>query len=225
MVLKRYFNLVIALLACIISNELVAKQAPWVGTDLNGNNCTGNGQGYGPFDYRTTSDFHKHIVEMRHFTPDMEFLKGGKAGGISPILEIPGNLDYTLRALPNHHRALLTAIRFQLKVYNNIIKERLKTPVECYMLRALNFSPNDSVVFFLYGYYLHKVGHLDKAQEMFENSLEISPNSIKVQYAYALLLIDLKQYDKALYYAKKVYKQGNFHPGLRKKLEKLGVWK
>jgi len=112
MVLKRYYHLVIVLLACAISNNLAAKEAPWVGLDLNGINCTGRGQGYGPFDYRTATEFQRHIVEVRHFTPDMELLKGGKAGGISPILEIPSNLDYTLSALPNHHRALLTAIRF-----------------------------------------------------------------------------------------------------------------
>jgi len=210
--------------ASIFTTVSAENNAPWVGNDFKGFVCSGGGQGYGPYDYRTATHFQRNIVESAHFTPDMEFLRGGKAGSISPLLEIPGNLDYTLRAIPNHHRALLTAIRFQLKANKNIIKEKLKTPVECYFQRAINFSPNDPRIYFLYGYYLHKVGRLNGSQEMFEKSLEISPNSIKTQYAYGLLLVDMKKYDKALEYAKKIYKQGNFHPGLRNKLIMHGVW-
>ena len=79
--------------------------APWVGVDLKGKNCTGKITGFGPYDYRTAPEHIKNLVEGRHFRPDVEYLRGGEAGAISPLLEIPGNLDYTLRALPNHHRA------------------------------------------------------------------------------------------------------------------------
>jgi len=224
-VAKYFAHYLCALTMSITSTSLAANSAPWLGYDFNGVVCQGGGQGFGPYDYRTATTYQRHIVESFHFYPDIEFLKGGKAGEISPSFNIPVNLDYTLRALPNHHRALLTIIRFQLKANNKVIKEHLITPVECYFQRALNFSKDDPVVYFLYGYYLHKVGRLNKAKEMFEKSLNISPNSVKTQYAYGLLLIDLKQYDEALEFAKKVYEQGDFHPGLRIRLKKLGIWK
>ena len=63
--------------------------------------CGQLGNAYGPFDYRT----HKkelEIVEGEHFTPEVERLERGNRSGVNP----GGDIDYTLRASPNHHRAL-----------------------------------------------------------------------------------------------------------------------
>ena len=59
--------------------------------------------GYGPFDYRTSAK-QLDIVEKYHFTSDVESLKHGKAGYLGT------DLDYTLRASPNHHRALMAMV-------------------------------------------------------------------------------------------------------------------
>lgn len=111
-------------------------QAPWVGVNLKGLPCTGKGQGYGPFDYiKAEERSEMPIGESYHFKADIENLTNKDPSG---------DLDYTLRAIPNHHRALLSAIRYQLKLNNKLIKGALVSPAECYLQRAIHFSPKDS---------------------------------------------------------------------------------
>ncbi len=201
---------------------LYAAQAPWVGADLKGQACAGKGQGYGPFDFTKASDKpHIPIVEQHHLTPNVINHIKGQEGSI------PGDLDYTLRAVPNHHNALLSAIRYQLKLNNKLLakKEPLSTPVECYLQRAIHFSPTDAVGVSLYAYYLKKIGELEKSAKFYQNALIIRPDDAKIEYAYSQLLIEQKQYDKALEYAKKAYKHGTPPPKLKNQLIKLGVWK
>src|SRR5678816_4417104 len=58
---------------------------------------------YGPFDYRTDrTGTTLSIVEDNHFTPAVEQLISGITSSVG------GEIDYTLRAFPNHHRALLS---------------------------------------------------------------------------------------------------------------------
>src|SRR5437867_1540176 len=59
---------------------------------------------YGPFDYRTATGDQKTIVEAHHFTSEVESLHAGITGSIG------AEIDYTLRAFPNHPRALMAMI-------------------------------------------------------------------------------------------------------------------
>src|SRR6266513_2811729 len=60
---------------------------------------------YGPFDYRTATQAQKVLVESNHFTRPVETLQSGLTG-------TPGHdIGYTLRAFPNHPRALLAMVR------------------------------------------------------------------------------------------------------------------
>lgn len=225
--MNKFFMLVFFWLFAGLAN---AASAPWVGVDLKGFICTGKAQGYGPFDY---TNFHHrndwvgggsesalHLVESAHFSPDSENLIKPMGAGFL------GDFDYTLRAFPNHHRALLSLVRFQLEVNKKIRKpEKEYSPVECYFQRAIHFSSKDSATYSLYAYFLSKIGEKQKAQEQYEKALTIAPDSSKIEYAYSLLLIDLKQYDKALEYAQKAYQHGKPPLGLQNKLKKLGVWK
>lgn len=224
---KQIFLLIILLL---VNNMVFSKDAPWVGIDFQGKNCAGLGQGYGPFDYTDPvatktkqgggSETALHLVESAHFAPDSENLIKPMGRGFL------GDFDYTLRAWPNHHRALLSLVRFQLEVNKKIRNpEKEFSPVECYFQRAIHFSPKDSATYSLYAYYLSKIGKQQQAQEQYEKALTITPDSSKIEYAYSLLLIDLKQYDKALEYAQKAYQHGKPPLGLQNKLKKLGVWK
>lgn len=197
--------------------------APWVGVDLNGFPCNGGRQGYGPYDYTIPSQrANIPIVERHHFTHEVKNLISGESGTIT------GDLDYTLRAAPNHHEALLTIIRYQInlnkKLANKNTNRPLVTPVECYFQRAINFSPKDAAAVSLYAYYLKKINLLNKSAEIYEKALTINPESAKIEYSYSLLLIDLKQYKKAVIHAKKAYELGNPPLGLKKKLKKLGKW-
>ena len=70
------------------------------------NPCGELGNSFGPFDYRTVPEQPKRLVEGAHFTPVVESLiRGNTASGPG------GDIDYTLRAMPNHHRALLATVR------------------------------------------------------------------------------------------------------------------
>lgn len=211
-----------ALILLLFSTHLYAAKAPWVGADLKGLACSGQGQGYGPYDYTKANERGKMpIVEGLHFTPEVENHINGKSGYLET------DLDYTLRAIPNHHKALLSVIRYQLKLNKKLLaKPRpLMSPVECYLQRAIHFSPNDTGSVSLYAYYLKEIGQLEKAADLYQKAINIAPKNAKIQYSYGLLLIELKQYDKALEYAEKIYAHGKPPKGLKNKLIKLGVWK
>src|SRR5262245_13991012 len=101
---------------------------------------------YGPFDYRTQKGS-LAIVEEYHFQPQVEYLKAGISDTVG------GELDYTLRASPNHHRALHAMVRLSRK-------ERREQPqgsrytVQCWFMRAVEFAPDDPNVRVLYGHWL-----------------------------------------------------------------------
>ncbi len=224
-------NKTLAIISLLLVHEAsFAKSAPWVGMDFNNHPCQGSGQGFGPYDYTNSShksekigggnDTALTIVDRNHFSPETEAFFKPMTGSFSH------DIDYTLRAWPNHHRALLTITRYQIMINKGALHgEALKSPVECYFQRAINFSPNDSGAHSLYANYLSKMGKTEKAKEWYEKALEISPNSSKIAYAYSLFLIDQKQYDTALEYAHKAYQNGKPPAGLKNKLKQLGAWK
>lgn len=206
----------------IHSTALWAENANWVGNDLTGAPCKGRTPNYGPFDYskRTTPNpGNLTIVEDRHFTPEIENLLKGNSSA-TPA----GDLDYTLIAWPNHHRALLSAIKYQLNYKAKISKDGPSNSAECYLQRAIHFSPDDPVPYSLYGYLLRKINHQKEAVKYFEKAMELAPKNSKIAYSFSLLLIDLKLYDDALKYAKIAYQNKNAPNGLKHKLQKLEVW-
>lgn len=201
--------------------ESKAKPAPWVGADIHGVACSGSSQGVGPFDYfqKKSVEAQKNLnsIEEAHFSARVESLVSGA---------LASDLDIILNAWPNHHRALLSVARYQLKINEKLSKDGpLLSAPECYFQRAVNFSPKDAVTRSLYGYYLRKIGRLKEAATVYEEATQLAPGIAKIEYAYSLLLIDLKQYDQALIHAKNAYSQGTPPPGLKKKLIALGVWK
>lgn len=191
------------------------QRAPWIGNDLRGLLCQGKAQGYGPFDY-ISPDGKKHlaIVETYHFTNKVETLKSGESGYIE------GDLDYTLRAFPNHHRALNAMMRYQEQKQKKLQSDIPQ--MECYLQRATHFAPHDPIPFMLYGIYLHKHGHLQQAFDQYRQAEKIQPNHPELLYNLGLLLIDLKQPDRAREYARKAYSAGHPLIGLKNKLKQLG---
>lgn len=192
----------------------------WFGDDINGAPCQGRKQGYGPYDYNDPQlqqrirGAHLEIVERFHFTPEVERLVKGETSFL------PGDIDYTLLAFPNHHRALWSMIKFHLD--KDRVKKAKYTPAECYLQRALAYRPNDNIVYMLYGIYLHKAGKPERASDYFEKSLSIDPNNAEIHYNYGLLLTDEKEYKKAIEHARFAYKLGYPLPGLRNRLKREG---
>ena len=192
--------------------------APWVGQTQEGIVCQGRPQGYGPFDYtqRATNMQSLKIVEDYHFTSNVESLIKGANGSI------PSDIDYTLSAWPNHHRALNSISRYDLGYPNK--RHKPAQPIECYFNRAILFSPDDSITQLLYAIYLHKSGHQARALELYQSAEKLAPTDPQIQYNMALLLVDMKDFEKARYYADSVYARGYPLPGLKRRLTAAGYW-
>lgn len=197
--------------------------APWVGVSFSGGSCDGGHQAYGPYDYTNAKHraLNLPIVEEYHFTKDVQMLVKGNTGYLRD------DLDYTLKAFPNHHKALNSIINYQLIYKYDIEKKRkdaLNSPVECYLQRALRFSPNDIVSYMLYASYLKKTRHIPEAEAAYKKALGIAPDELAVKHSYGLFLFELKKYPEALEMAKAIYAKKYPKQKLKELLVKSGHW-
>lgn len=172
---------------------------------------------YGPFDYRTDRD-KLPIVLGAHFTPEVEALIRGKTN------TAPGpDIDYTLRAIPNNHRALMAMMR---------LGEKEKTPqprgsnytVECWFERAIQFRPDDSIVRMIYSTFLHSKGRTPEANAQLEVATSYAKDSALTHYNIGLHYFALKNYDKALLQAHKALELDFPQTELRDQLKSVGKW-
>lgn len=176
-------------------------------------------QGYGPYDYVTQKD-KLAIVEGAHFTPEVRNLQEGRSGSLM------GDLDYTLRAFPNHHLALMSVSRYsRMPEYekDGFFRGRPYS-AECYFQRAERFAPRDPNVQLTYAIHLHRVGQLKAAAQRYQSALKLAPNNVEAHYNYGLLLVDTKDFTNAKQHANAAYGRGYPLPGLRNRLKQLGAW-
>jgi tetratricopeptide (TPR) repeat protein len=174
--------------------------------------------GVGPHDY-TNSAFAStlSLVEKYHFTENVEKLIKGDTGSIG------GDLDYTLRAFPNHQRALTTMARLALREKAAKVNGA-SWSVECYFERAMRFKPSDTAVRRIYSSYLFKLGRTDHAIEQLNHAVGLEPENGMVNYDLGLLHLHKKDYKNALTFAKKADALGVPFDGLKKKLMEVGKW-
>lgn len=188
------------------------------------NECGSLENKYGPWDYTNSGHFTDRlpVVEGNHFTVEVETLEGhNKCGGNGCMLA--NDIDYTLRAFPNHHRALMSMARYHLRGMDKTGKP-LPMKADCYFERAIRFTPRDGTVRGIYGYYLNKIGKPEEALEQFEVALSISGDSAEAHYNAGLIYADLRRYPDARKHAYRAYELGFPLPGLRRKLERAGEW-
>ena len=158
------------------------------------------------------------MVEVHHFTPEVEKLIRGSTGTLG------NDIDYTLHHFPNHPRALMAMSRLSL---------RDKTPKPhgatysalCYFDRAIRFKPNDALVRSIYSSHLLEIGKPKLALEQLKIAAKIEPENPTTSYNLGLLYFKQKKYDEAMHYAKKAYSLDFPLPGLKNKLIKIGKWK
>jgi tetratricopeptide (TPR) repeat protein len=223
--LRRIAVIVLMLALCSISPTMLAwqgdKLAPWTGTNLNGKKCTGVQVAFGPYDYLQRDKFQSdlEVVEESHFNADVENLIAGQSGSIL------ADISYTLLTWPNHHRALNSALRYRLQHLGNWTEDAGTAPVECFLQRAIKFSPKDPKPYMMYGVLLQRTKQFGKALNAYRAANRLSPNDVITQYNMGLTLVELKKYNEAVQVAQKVYSAGFPLPGLKNKLIAAGHWK
>ena len=175
----------------------------------------GNRGGYGPFDYtqRQTLAENLDLVERAHFTPEVESLLRGKSSYLG------NDIDYTLRAWPNHVRALDAMSR----QHTDKPRGARCSPVG-YFERALRFKPDDAGVRMVYGMHFYRAKNLDKALEQLKLAEETEPKNMNVLYNLGLVYAELKKWDEARDAAIRAYRLGFPLEGLRNRLVKAGKW-
>lgn len=172
---------------------------------------------YGPYDFYSDKP-RLPIVEGAHFTADVEFFRRELAGPFG------GDIDYTLRAFPNHPRALAAMVRLG-------DREKTERPrgskytVYCYLERAIRFRPADPTARLIMATYLLKLGRRAEAIEHLRVAESGTDGTGNFHYNLGLAFFDIGDYSKSLSHAHKASDLGFDLPGLRKKLEGVGFWK
>jgi tetratricopeptide (TPR) repeat protein len=222
---KRALVLIVPVLALYsISPEthawLADTLAPWVGTTLNGQPCKSEQVAFGPYDYlqRNTLAAELQVVEESHFSTEIETLAAGQTSYAI------NDIHYTLQTWPNHHRALNSALKFRLANMGNWPINDVP-PAECYLQRAIKFSPKDPKPYMMYGVLLQKTKQYAKALNAYRAANRLLPNDVITQYNMGLTLVELKKYKEADQLAQKVYSAGFPLPGLKNKLIAARHWK
>lgn len=196
--------------ACFAASSSLAQTVGNCGT------LSSEGQ-YGPYDYR--GDPNKlSLVTGAHFTPEVEALIRGKTGA-----RPGGDIDYTLRAIPNNHRALMAMMRLA-EVEKNPKPNGSRYTIECWFERAVLFRPDDSIVRMIFSTYLSKNGRLTEANAQLESAVAYAKDNGFTHYNIGLHYFDLKNYEKALVQAHKALELGFPQTALRDQLQSAGKW-
>jgi hypothetical protein len=172
---------------------------------------------YGPYDYRTDKD-KLEVVENFHFTAVVAALIRGSTN------THPGSdIDYTLRAFPNHHRALLAVMQYGEKMKSSRPPET-NYSVECYFDRAIRFRPDDAIVRMIYSTYLNKNGRQAEANGQLEIATTLAKDNPFTHFNIGLHYFDTKNYEKALVEAHRAIALGWTRTELRDLLVGVGKW-
>lgn len=173
---------------------------------------------FGPYDYRTDRGSTLSIVEGAHFTPEVEALTRGITGTLG------AELNYTLRAFPNHHRALLALIRYGKRT-KSPQPQGLQFSVECFLDRAVRFRPDDTTVRMIYANFLFDSARPAEAEAQLQKVESLAGDNPFTYYNMGLIYMERKNFDKALVQARKAYALGFPRPDLRDQLKAAGKWK
>lgn len=174
---------------------------------------------FGPYDYRKASPAARANVEDFHFTAKVERLAGGQT------THIPGpDLNYTLRAFPNHHRGLNAVTRLSERDRKDK-PEGMEWPVECYFERALRFVKDDTVVHSLYAHWLVQRKRPQEAERQLKLSLALAGDNPLSHFSIGLIYFEMGLFDQASVQARLAQTLGWARTDLIDKLKAAGQWR
>lgn len=173
--------------------------------------------GFGPYDYREPPADSLYLVEMAHYTEEVAAGVKGNTGTVG------GDLDYTLRAFPNHVKALTSMAMVAARTKVNQLPGA-KYPVECYFERAVRFKPDDGMAWGAYGKYLYGIGQAERAMPMLKKAYDMAPDNPSVNYNLGIAYFRAKQYDLAVKHARIAYQHDFPLDGLRNMLVGARKW-
>ena len=178
---------------------------------------------YGPYDYTNAIDRRDKLprVERAHFDIGVRSLEGSRRKVFS-WSGLVADIDYTLRAFPNHHAALYTMVTYHLRGYDDNALSQY-TP-ECWFDRAKRFNSGDGNVWLIEGVYKARIGDNEDAEKSYLVAIEMVPDAPEPHYNLGLLYLSSKNYPLARVHAERAYALGYPMPGLRDKLAELGEW-
>lgn len=171
---------------------------------------------YGPYDFRTDHD-KVQIVLATHFTPAIEALLPTRLGPPG------GDIDYTLRALPNYHRALIAMMRLGEKQKTSRPTGSRYT-IDCWFERAMVFRPDDAVVRMIYSTYLQSQARIAEANAQLGLATVYAKDNAFTHYNIGLHYFKLGNYEKALAQAHEAKALGWTKTELRDQLQSVGKW-
>ena len=178
-------------------------------------------QGAGPWDY-TDPQYHTNprrlpLVEQHHFMPEVEFLRR------SSTRTLGQSISFTLRASPNHHRALRSMTQLVQRT-DSLWPQGLQYSMDCWFSRARRFQPNDGMVPMIHGMYYYDIGEYEEALERMQEGLALEPDNRNILYNIGLVYMELDRYEEAREHARKAYDAGFPLEGLRRQLQAAGEW-
>jgi tetratricopeptide (TPR) repeat protein len=186
---------------------------------------------YGPIDYYAPEnnvvgaggrkeETNVTIVTNYHFDKNVLALKRGVTGE-----HVKGDLDYTLRAVPNLPFALDTASRLELRRASSkeYAKKQPSLPftAECYFERAVSIfgSPNPQTLL-VWGIHKFRMQDYQGALEKYKMAEELSPVNAELAYNMGLVYLKLNNPKAAEKYADIAYSQGYPLQGLANLINK-----
>ncbi|HNI82119.1 MAG TPA: hypothetical protein PLX21_09355 [Rhodocyclaceae bacterium] len=174
---------------------------------------------FGPYDYRVAPPDKLLRVENYHFDTGVESLTKGKSSAY-----VGHDLEFTLRYFPNHFRALNAMVKLGLKQKTPTPTGTTET-VDCWVSRAIQFRPDDGLMYLINGLWLVQRGMKAEAAEQMAKARELQVDSANYQYNLGLGLLMVDKPQQALEAAHKAYALGHPLPGLRNKLQRIGAWR
>lgn len=185
---------------------------------------------FGPWDYFDSKNWEPSVtsppnrIEMVtkvHFTPDTQALNN---------IRTPNNIHYTLRSIPNHPGALTAMLQYQKKFNSSLRtswhqhRKPMPLAADCYFQYAVNFTPNNYQIWFLWGISLHREKQYAEALELYIKAQKLAPDNIEIHYNLGLVYFKLEQYKESRKWAKLAYQKDMQLQGLKNLLKSKGEW-